>query len=89
MKKLQKPINEMITLQNGNIMIVLLINITSKPVPEKYIYRRTRNGRPVGGRGGGGGAGSSKVSGEEGCMQAVKYHNLSGISHYDRMRRGS
>ena len=87
----------MITLQNGNIMIVLLINITRKPVPEKYIYRRTRNGgggRPVGGRGGGGGgggegAGSSKVSGEEGCMQAVKYHNLSGISHYDRMRRGS
>ena len=39
-------------------MIVLLINITRKPVPEKYIYRRTRNGgegRPGGGRGGGGG----------------------------------
>ena len=41
------------------------------------------------GGGGGGGAGSSKVSGEEGCMQALKYQNLSGISYYDRMRRGS
>ena len=43
----------------------------------------------AGGGGGGGVAGArrSKVS-EEGCMQAVKYIILSGISH-DRMRRGS
>ena len=75
-------------------MIVFLINITRKPVPGKYyIYRRTQNGVGPGesGEGGGGGvagARRSKVS-EEGCMQAVKYIILSGISHYDRMRRGS
>ena len=77
-------------------MIVFLINITRKPVPGKYyIYRRTQNGVGPGGSGGGGGGGGgvagarrSKVS-EEGCMQAVKYIILSGISHYDRMRRGS
>ena len=46
-------------------MIVLLINITKKkPVPGKYIYRRTQNGRGArwrpGGVGGGGGGGSGK-----------------------------